>query len=123
MRTLVEKKIHYSSIFWLITALLFAILLSRNYRNYIFSTGINDFGLAGSGPGFFALMVCFFGLRLLYPQADSKIMLGNIYGLYLIQEFLSLVTDIGTFDWIDLVYYTAAYFFLYSFLSHDKPQL
>lgn len=112
MRNIAVKSLNYLDIFWLTGSLLMAVLLSRYYRNYIFTNGIFDAGLAGSGPGFFALFTVFFATRLLYPRSDPELMLGMIFSLYITQELLSVYTDIGTFDWRDLIYFSLAYFVL-----------
>ena len=100
---------------YLIISLLLGVILNRLYRPYIFDQKISDFGLAGSGPGFFSFLVVFFMFRILKPQMNKKDLLKIILSFYMIQELFSVFSSVGTFDFVDIVYYFLAYVFLYYF--------
>jgi hypothetical protein len=108
-------KLYYSDIMLAIVALLVGMILNWYYRPWSFSHQIFDFGLASSAPGFFILIVTYiFLLRI--DQGEPNEILNMLYALYILQELLSINTNIGTFDVMDLIYYTLAYFFIKHFL-------
>lgn len=108
-------KLYYCQTTLGIVALLIGIILSRYYRPWSFSHQVFDFGLASSAPGFFVMVASYIFL-LWIDEGEPNEILNALYSIYILQELLSINTNIGTFDVLDLIYYTLAYFFIKHFL-------
>ncbi|MCC5927946.1 MAG: hypothetical protein JJU28_01755 [Cyclobacteriaceae bacterium] len=108
-------KLYYSQTTLGVVAIFVGMIISQYYRPWSFSQQILDFGLASSAPGFFAILATYtIGKR--FQNDDPEATLNFVYALYILQEVLSINTNIGTFDVLDLVYYTLGYFFIKHFL-------
>mgnify|MGYP003644711914 CR=1 FL=1 len=101
------KIIGYRSIiFYAIFFFFLGYFLSSWYRPYVYSNGINDYGLADIGNNISFVPGLYFLLRLF----RQKFMLGVIYDIILIAITLILieltsafVDGIGTFDYRDII--------------------
>ena len=103
----------------LMILLLCAIVLSNNYREFIYSNQINDFGIADAGGNFLVVPILAIILTLSgHRSANNQLTLVlKITLFYVGTEFLSLLFPyIGVFDIADLIAYIfGAIFTVYLF--------
>lgn len=98
-----KSKLYYSIT---LLSLLMVSIVGSIYRNYIYSNGIHDYGLADMHTNIGAVIACsflFMGYEKYENQTDDlKGIIAATMG-FVIYEFIQMTDLIGTFDVLDII--------------------
>ncbi len=84
----------------------FGFLLSNNYRDYIYSNGIYDFGIADAGANLFVVPILSIFMFISQPKLDTTTVVLRVTFFYSIAEIASIIFPmLGVFDIADLIAY------------------
>ncbi len=100
------NKYNRQLLFYFAIFLTFAIFLSNDYRDYIYSNSINDFGIADAGGNFFVVPLLSIFLFISKPILSNTVVVLRVTFFYIITEIASIYKIIpGVFDIADLIAY------------------
>lgn len=104
------SKEYINRIYITLILFIFLLMILYIYRPYIYTTNINDFSLANSLPNLFytiiIIQISFIYDSIKKAECNNKLQIVAITLGVILAEIFQKLTNIGTFDLIDIIYIT-----------------